>query len=520
MPSHGKSLDERKLRLGAAIAAYLVIAISIAYWIGSQEVFLLYLTIQLGILAYVILGAQRRAWVLILLGWSLTGATAFFRLPLSVRDFSVVASLCAYLVYRVVSGDTMRQRWRFLDVIVAVNAVYIVFTFVLHPVGLAAFGSETIGARPYFTIGLALIGYWVIWRLPESLKTVSRIPLFILAGSAAAASLTAMAYFFPSLPSRIPYLYAALNVEAYFSDITATRGFAESQILRYTGLGFFGLTLLTTLFAYTPSLAILNPFRARFYALAVGAICMFLSGYRNLMAAGCALFGFSVWLDRGLVRFLLAFAVGGALLLGVAAGQSRLYDLPLSVQRTLSIVPGNWDPLVERDTEASTEGRFKWWRQVIEDRLIKDWWFGDGFGASATDVMLASRAGTGELAFVTGGLHSGPLTAIRYVGVGGLVLLYVLMISSAVIACRYVRRAKGTLLYPVAIYVAIQLIWYPINYTLIFGAYDSDLPQIILLVGLLRLLMRMADEAKLQSSPSSEQYSPSESALASQSSYL
>jgi hypothetical protein len=95
------------------------------------------------------------------------------------------------------------------------------------------------------------------------------------------------------------------------------------------------------------------------------------------------------------------------------------------------------------------------------------------------------------MAFVTGALHSGPLTAVRYVGAVGLVLLYGLMIVSAVYACRCVRRCKGTLLQPVTIYLAIQLIWIPINYTFIFAAYNVDMPQLVFHVALLRLVMRM-----------------------------
>lgn len=492
-------LDESRLRRAGAIMAYLAGVILIAYWIGTQQIFFLYLVIQLAILVYLILWTQRRAWILILLGWSLTGPTAFFRVPISVRDFSVLATLCAYMVYRVVSRDVTRHKWRFLDAIVAINAAYLVFTFVLNPVGLNAFGAGTIGARPYFTIALALAGYWVIWRLPNSIKTVSRIPLFILAGSAAATSLFALAYIFPSLPSRIPYLYAALNVEAYFSNVAATKEAIGSQILRYKELGFFGVTLLMTLFAYTPSLAILNPLRPRFYALAGGAVCVFLSGFRNLFAAACASFGISVWLHRGLVKFLLMCAVGGALLLGLAAGQGRFYDLPFSVQRTLSLLPGDWDPLVARDTEASTEGRIKWWRQAIEENWIKDWWFGDGFGASASDLAVASQSGGAAMAEVTGAYHSGPLTAVRYVGVVGLLLFYVLAITSAVYACQCVQKCKGTALQPVTLFVAMQLIWFPINYTFIFGAYNTDMPQLIFDVGLLRLIMRMAADVPVRS---------------------
>jgi hypothetical protein len=213
------------------------------------------------------------------------------------------------------------------------------------------------------------------------------------------------------------------------------------------------------------------------------------------MAAGCAMFGISVWLHRGFVRFLIACAVGGALLLGLAMGQGRLYDLPLSVQRTISSIPGEWDPVVLSDAETSTEARFQWWVNIVKYDVIKNWWVGDGFGASVQDVALAfeQKEGFGALE-VGGSFHNGPLTTIRYVGLAGLFLFYVLAITSAVQACHCVRKCKGTLLQPVALFLAMQLVWFPIHFTLIFGAYNVDMPQMIFLVALLRLVMRMADD--------------------------
>jgi hypothetical protein len=503
-------LDERWLRRAGAIMAYLAGCILIAYWVGTFQVFYLYLVVQLAILAYLILRAQRRAWILILLGWSLAGPTAFFKVPISVRDFSVLASLCAYIVYRVVSQDATRYKWRFLDAIVAINAAYLVFTLALNPVGLNAFGAGKVGARPYFTCALALAGYWVIWRLPNSIKTVSRIPLFILAGSAAATSLFALAYLFPSLPGRIPYLYAALNVEAYFSSVSMMRETAMSTIARYKEFAPFGVILLATLYAYFQSAKLFNPLRPWLYAFAVGAVCILISGFRNFLVSTCAMFGITVWLRHGWRRFIITSTIGGMLLLGVAAGQGRLYDLPLSTQRALSLLPGQWAPEIVIDTTASTEGRIKWWRQAIEEHSIKDWWFGDGFGVIATELGAVVSGGGTAMAELTGAYHSGPLTAVRYVGLVGLLLFYVLSITAAVYACRCVRKCKGTVLQPVTLFVAMQLVWFPVNYTLIFGAYNTDMPQLIFEVGLLRLVMRMAADVPVKTAATEKRLSAPE----------
>jgi len=314
------------------------------------------------------------------------------------------------------------------------------------------------------------------------------------------ASLYTMSYFFPSVPSRIPIVYAALNVGAYFGRQAVVKEAGGTEIMRYKELAFFGAVLLTTLYAYSPSLRILSPLRPRFYFVVLGFFCILLSGFRGAFVGVCALFAISVWLHRGTRSFLITCTVGGLLALALAMGQGRLYNLPFSAQRALTFLPGHWDPVVVLDAEMSSQGRFDWWRHAIEEHQIKDWWFGDGFGATVSDLMVASQHGGEAMAEVTGSLHSGPLTAIRYVGIFGLVLFYAIAITAAVYACRCARQCKGTLLQPVAIYLAIQLVWFPVDYTLIFGAYNEDMPQVIFLVGLLRVVMRMAERVKSTSS--------------------
>jgi hypothetical protein len=45
----------------------------------------------------------------------------------------------------------------------------------------------------------------------------------------------------------------------------------------------------------------------------------------------------------------------------------------------------------------------------------------------------------------------------------------------------------------VATFLAIQLVWYPIQYTFVFGAYDTQLPDHLFLIGLLTLVWRMSE---------------------------
>jgi hypothetical protein len=102
-----------------------------------------------------------------------------------------------------------------------------------------------------------------------------------------------------------------------------------------------------------------------------------------------------------------------------------------------------------------------------------------GFGAASQEVFM-----------VVGTYHSGPLSAIRYVGVVGLVLFLPLMISLVVRATRLIRANYGTPLFPVALFVGMPMIYLPLPFTLIAGGYDSGLIQCLFSAGLIRLLER------------------------------
>ena len=473
----------------AVVALGLVLALFVAMMIGNGQHTLLFLVGAVVLLIVGVIGLGRRAWLLIPLGWPLSAVTGVLPISLSIRDSAIIVATCALLTYRVITGIPMRQKMHVLDRVLLANLGYLMVTLVINPVGFYAFGSEVIGARSVFNIAMTVVAYWIIVRLPDSPKLVSRVPLFVTAGALVIGGLNLSSYLFPALPMRLPYLYAAVDIGTFWGSKELV-----GEIPRYKQLGFVGIALVIALCSYKSPRDLLNPFRFHFYLLLLALCGILASGFRGASLVASVSLCLSAWLHRQWREMISVAIVGACLLLVVVLGHGRLYELPPSAQRSLSFLPGKWSEAVTLDAQSSIEVRFQWWRDIIKENVIKNWWVGDGFGTKVEDLVSQEAGKSGLVGMTTlGSFHSGPLTTIRYCGIFGLILFYVFMITCAVVSVRCVRQARGTMLQPLAIFLAIQLVWIPVNFTLVFGAYNVDMPQQIFLAGLLRLLIRMFD---------------------------
>jgi hypothetical protein len=425
--------------------------------------------------------------LLILVVWGMTGTSSYIPFNLSVRDACILLAFCAYVAYRILTHRDVQRQSHLLGMLLAVNIMWILITYVKHPVGFRMFGATTIGGRPYINIVLALLAFWVIVNLPNSAQTVSRIPLYILAGATAIGLLNVTVYFFPSATLYLYPFYGGVDIGGYARSLGL-----EGEVIRLAGLRPFGYTLVLVLCAYHDPPTLFNPLRPWFYLLLLGFGAVLASGFRSTFFGITAMVTLASWLHKGWRGFALTMIAIGLLLIVVIAGQGRFYQLPLSMQRSLCFLPGSWSSVVLADAEQSSERRFDWWREVIEQDLIKDWRYGDGFGVLGTDYDTLNLSTTAFDWFtLTGSFHNGPLTSIRYVGVPGLVLFYILMIAAAIYGVKYHGICRGSILEPATIFVTLQLVWVPLEFTFIFGAYDWQVPDHILLIALLLLIVRM-----------------------------
>jgi hypothetical protein len=465
-----------------------VISVVVGYWVGHGQLTMLMLLGGIAVLAFVTTVPQQRAWVLIPLTWSLTGSMPILGLPFSPRHLGIMLATCAYIGYRVLTRAGVRQRFTVLDAMVWLNLGWFFVTYIIHPAGFSSLGTASVGGRAYIEAALTAVVYWLIVRMPESVKTISRIPYLMLVSAMFVTAITVVGYI---LPGAVPYLYrfyTAFDWGEYFGST------------RLKGLVEFGAGIIPVLCAYYRPRSLFNPLKIRFYLLLLGLACILASGFRNRLLEAMAMVVIAALFHRGWRELFLAGIWGSLVLAVLIVGHGRLYDLPQGMQRTLSFLPGQWDPTVLADVEESSSWRFELWQRIISEKAINNWWVGDGMGISLEDLSTM-HAGGGENftqnTLITGYYHNGPLTAIRYAGVIGLVLFYCLMITAAVSSFHCVQQCRGTPLFPVSIYLASLLIWFPFYFTFIFGSFNGDISEVIFLTGLLRLVTRTVEQTRV-----------------------
>ena len=89
---------------------------------------------------------------------------------------------------------------------------------------------------------------------------------------------------------------------------------------------------------------------------------------------------------------------------------------------------------------------------------------------------------------ITGLVHSGPISAIRFVGYIGLAFYLALIFMITREAYRLCRVTVGTPMEILTWYLCLPIIWEPMNFLFIYGAYDFAVPTQVYWVGLLKML--------------------------------
>jgi O-antigen ligase/polysaccharide polymerase Wzy-like membrane protein len=346
--------------------------------------------------------------------------------------------------------------------------------------GLRILSSENIGGKRYVVAFAAILGFLAMIARPVPANKTNRyIGMFFL-GSVTDAMGSAL----PFLGPQLYFLFLIFPIE----NAGFVQGDFGSHIDRLWGLSMGCLGVFFYLLARHGVAGTLNlrqPLRL-IALLGVVAIAGF-GGFRSFYILMATTFLLLLWME-GLLRskYTTALLVG-MLVTGVIVIPFS-NKLPLSVQRTISFLPLNINPVARYDALASTDWRVQMWQQVLPE-VPKYLWLGKGMGISGADLELASELAkrgsmtSQDIAILTGDYHSGPLSLIIPFGIWGVIAFLWFLIAS--IRALYLNYRYGDeSLKRMNTFLLAYFVARTINYFFIFGGFYGDLAVFCGAIGL------------------------------------
>jgi hypothetical protein len=503
-----QNISANQIVIWCALLLGLLAAVVIGGAVGNSDLRLVGAALALIPVAVIFVKLKTNIWVLLPIGWYFTGRLPWLPLPLSVRNLCFLAVILCFIIFVAMRVVPWKRKPSTLDYLIYINLAYLVAVYVRNPAGVWALQTSIVGGRAYFEIALAFCAFLILSRV-QITDFVARIfPIFFLVPAWTVALLDTVGRTIPQIGYLLNAAYSGVGPSATFG---AVEGAAELGTTRVAPLAPAGtLSVLALCARYNPITLIspLYPGRAILLALAFGAI--FLSGYRSSLLVAFAFFFLAVILRRQLKDLWVAGGAGILLLAALILLQGNVLQMPLTMQRALSWMPGDWDQTAVADAEGSTQWRVEMWGWAWnDDRILRDKVWGQGFGFTIEDLNLIanSLAGGGstsallggsdrEQFLITGTFHSGPLSAIKYIGSVGLALYFVLMFYMAVLAWRLCQSALGTKGITLALFVGMPIIYEPFNFIFIFGALDENYSTILFKAGLLSMAQRYVETLK------------------------
>lgn len=496
-------MDQKKLTLALTLLVVIIGSIFLGSAVGQNDLSTAIIAVAvLGVLITVI-ALGESIWVIIpvLAAWS--SGVPLLPLPFSVANLAIMLAVGFWFL----SVATRRQQWSFksdrIDFVLVLTVILLMVGYFRNPIGLSSLASGgNIGGRPYVETAVALVAYLILAGQQAKGSLIEKLPRWIITSAGVLAVGGGVAAFIPQ---------AGIVLYQFYSGFLPDMGELLDPYGEREGVGKSGYLrpLAFALAAYV--VARCSPIRLmrpeNFWLLAILAfatVLAALTAYRSALIAVGFYFVAASWLWlRGLGLILCGFL--GVLFVAALISLQSFVPLPEKVQRSFAFLPGNWDQRVEREAEGSVDWRVEMWEDVIYGDNIKNWWIGDGFGFPQSEAEYygylhrtkqISPQQLAEYYLITGGLHSGPLSAAKFVGViGG--LLY-LVLSFMVIA-GYLKLWKmlagydslNRLRVSVAFF-GITAFYIPFKFVFIYGAYQNDLGPLIVSAGLYRLIASVA----------------------------
>ncbi|MDB4577234.1 hypothetical protein N9115_01040 [bacterium] len=493
-------------KIGSLVALIAVVIIG-SFIFGSaaaqQDVLFIGSSVAIAFVLTIFVALGRSTWIVIPIFSMWGGQVPALPLPFSVSNLAIIFAVGAWTLHLLTRKETFGWRFKRLDIAVGLVMFTVVLAFIRNPVGLKVFGNtELIGGRPYFEVLMALVAYVMLSSIKPNIQWFNRIPVINLVTAGLLAIGGGVAFFVPDVGMVLYHIYSGF-MPNIATESMSTADAESVSVGRSAFLSPISLVIVYFLYAHRPPIQSALPTKPLgFAALLFAVACGLASGFRSLFGAHGACFFLASMVWSGFRGAFLALFLA-LVVVGLVSGSSYFVTYPDQIERSLSFLPGDWEQWVVQTGTDSTDWRVEMWEEALYGDGIKNKYLGDGFGVSRaemeyyqTQTLLgqATPADSQRYYLLTGSLHSGPITAIRFVGALGLLIYLILAISVAVGFTKLwrlcIRRREKILVG----FFALPALYHPFYFLLIFGSYDNDLPKLLISAGLLVLCRNLLSQ--------------------------
>ena len=451
-----------------------------------------------------ILSLGKHIWILIPVSLPLSGGIN--ALPGSPRVTFAAAAVVGgvYLLRFALRSKDFTFKWTWLDFAVLIQGAVVAQAYIRNPSGVALFGGDSVGGKPYFIYIFAILAYFLLTFVRTNIRVLKIVVILMVLTGLADGLLGLSSEFFPGLAALILPLYSGVSYVAAVGGQGADA--ASDRVGGGKNMGESAGHAAFTLFKPASTLNPLRPLRFLLISIAIGTIVI--SGFRSSMGYLFILFIVGSCVRRRFIDVVVAgffglLALAGAILAGID-------NLPFGAQRILSVLPVGVDDRIKASAEASSTWRFEMWELALSsDRYIRNKILGDGFSfradelAAAQDAMAGDRRSTmgmntQDIMLARGSYHGFHVEAIRMTGIVGLVAALVALIIFFRVALDHIRYFRDRPELGYILFICMPFLIHPFYLMLVFGSYRFGFPEIIIMAGMLKLLtnIRTAEAAE------------------------
>jgi hypothetical protein len=359
-----------------------------------------------------------------------------------------------------------------------------------HQLSLGALGGSQEGSRPGLLILLAVAAYLCAINIPcPSDKFISRVPIWCFLASFIGSSPMLVTTYFPALSPYVYFVFGNINMDAYILSLS---GGDASDLTRNGSLLTISSSLEGILVAYFPISTWWRPSRWIFIILSLFSMYGILTGgYRNSFLSFIMVFLLgAICYSRWRVLLMLPlFCLAPLALIFVQSNHFENIHLPTTVQRTMSFLPGQWDPEVMDSAESSNDFRDQIKKVYIKEYLGKSPWIGNGFSFDAGEAdefdRLSHVQKSGDAtsyyetkAFLTSkNFHVGWISLYDAVGIIGSIAFIMLDLSMISLMVYFVFRKDADMkspFYPLKVWLFCGQFASLVGYFTTFGSFSQS----------------------------------------------